>query len=539
MTTKPVNSAMKLERLIQNLNRFHELVQHALRNIKSQQKDVDDIQLELYNLAFVHAELYALERLLQQAESRQLSSQEVALTLAFASDAFSNCTERFRTWLSDVVDIDEALGTETGLLSGRDYQEVANEFAKSDWVIPQANISQAHRQMADSVRKFSDRVVEPIAEHVHRSDSMIPQEVIDGVSELGCFGLSIPTEYGGLASSGNEDTSSMVVVTEELSRGSLGAAGSLSTRPEIIIRALLEGGTEAQKQLYLPKIASGEMLCAVAVTEPDVGSDVASVSLRATKPGDRYRLNGAKLWCTFGGKAHLLLVLARTNPDANPPHRGLSLFLVEKPSVDSKQFAFESPLGGSLRGKAISTIGYRGMHSFELQFDDFCVPAQCLVGEEKGRDRGFYYTMRGFSGGRIQTAARATGLMQAAYERACQYSTDRYVFGKAIAEYRLTQVKLLKMASKIFAIRNMSHWVAGRMDAGEGQFEASLIKLIACKYAEGVCREALQIHGGMGYAEESAVSRYFVDARVLSIFEGAEETLALKVVGKALLDGVV
>jgi (2S)-methylsuccinyl-CoA dehydrogenase len=209
--------------------------------------------------------------------------------------------------------------------------------------------------------------------------------------------------------------------------------------------------------------------------------------------------------------------------------------MVEKSSTDGHEFEFESPGGGRMSGRAIATVGYRGMHSFEMFYDDFFVPDSHVVGGEGGLGKGFYYQMRGFSGGRIQTAARATGLMQAAFEKAIVYARDRKVFGQAVADYPLTRIKLARMAMQLMAARLFSYDVGRMLDAGEGQMEASLVKLFACRAAEWVTREALQIHGGMGYAEETDVSRYWADARVLSIFEGAEETLALKVVGRALL----
>jgi (2S)-methylsuccinyl-CoA dehydrogenase len=328
----------------------------------------------------------------------------------------------------------------------------------------------------------------------------------------------------------------MIIVTEELSRGSLGAAGSLITRPEILARALLKGGTEAQKEYWLPKLASGDPLCAVAVTEPNYGSDVANMKLKATKTEGGWLLNGAKTWCTFGGKAGVLLVLARTNPDPSLGHRGLSMFLVEKPSYDGHSFEYRQESGGVMTGKAIATIGYRGMHSFDVFFDNVFVPDANLLGGPAGEGKGFYFTMAGFSGGRIQTAARAVGVMQAAFERAVSYAKERVVFGHPIADYQLTQFKLARMAAFLSASRQFTYGVARLMDEGKGDMEASMVKFFTCKTAEWVTREALQIHGGMGYAEEMPVSRYFVDARVLSIFEGAEETLALKVIARSLVE---
>ena len=328
----------------------------------------------------------------------------------------------------------------------------------------------------------------------------------------------------------------MIVVTEELSRGSLGAAGSLITRPEIAARALLAGGTESQQQFWLPKLASGETLCAISITEPNTGSDVAAVSLKATPAEGGWILNGSKTWCTFAGRSELIVTLARTNPDISLGHKGLSMFLIEKPAFSGRKFEHHQVQGGKLSGKSIATLGYRGMHSFDLFFEDFFVSNEHLVGGNAGLGRGFYYTMAGFSGGRIQTAARATGLMQAAFEKAMSYSQERKVFEKSLGEFQLTQIKLARMLSTITACRQFSYAVADLLDRGKGQMEASLVKLFSCRAAEWLTREAMQIHGGMGYAEESAVSRYFVDARVLSIFEGAEEVLALKVVARELIE---
>ncbi len=391
--------------------------------------------------------------------------------------------------------------------------------------------------MQDSFRKLATNIVMPLAEEVHREDRIIPHEILDPLTEMGCFGLSIPERYGGLQSDDHEDNMGMIVVTEELSRGSLGAAGSLITRPEILSRALQKGGTEAQRQKWLPQIATGQPLCAIAVTEPDTGSDVAAMRLKATKCDGGWKLDGAKTWCTMAGKAGVLLVLARSNPDSALGHKGLSMFLVEKDSYDGHDFEYRQPQGGVLTGRAIATIGYRGMHSYELFFDHVFVPDENLVGGPEGEGKGFYFTMAGFAGGRIQTAARAVGVMQAAFEKAVSYSQERKVFGKPIGDYQLTRAKLARMATLLTVSRQFTYAVGRLMDQGLGQMEASLVKLFTCRTAEWLTREAMQIHGGMGYAEETPVSRYFLDARVLSIFEGAEETLALKVIARALIDG--
>lgn len=230
------------------------------------------------------------------------------------------------------------------------------------------------------------------------------------------------------------------------------------------------------------------------------------------------------------------MVVARTDPDKGKGHKGLSLFLVEKRSSDEHAFEEQQPSGGRLSGKAIPTIGYRGMHSFDLFFEDYFVPANALIGEESGLGKGFYYTMAGMMGGRMQTAARACGVMRGALLAAIRYSQERKVFAAPLVSYSLTQAKLARMAARFVACRRFTYAVGRLMQNGGGRMEASLVKLLACRSAELITREALQIHGGMGYAEESAVSRYFVDARVLSIFEGAEETLALKVIARSLME---
>jgi len=398
--------------------------------------------------------------------------------------------------------------------------------------------------VSDLFHRFAEEQVRPHAEHVHRTNADIPESIIEGLNELGGFGLSVPERYGGFATGGESEYLGMVVATEELSWGGLGIGGSLITRPEILTRALVNGGTEEQKAAWLPKLASAEILAAIAVTEPDFGSDVAGLNTTATKTDGGWLINGTKTWCTFAARADVLMLLARTDPDRSKAHRGLSLFLVEKPQGESHGFLFEqdataegpSSFKGRLEGRPIDTIGYRGMHSYELSFANWFVPDANLVGGENGLGKGFYLQMAGFENGRIQTAARAVGVMQAAYEAALNYARERVVFGEAILNYELTRVKLGTMAAIIQCSRQFSLEVAKLMGRGAGTTEASMAKAYVCRAAEWVTREAMQIHGGMGYAEEYPVSRYFVDARVLSIFEGADETLCLKVVARRLLD---
>jgi len=391
-------------------------------------------------------------------------------------------------------------------------------------------IDEMHKELRDVFARFSDDVIAPIAEQTHREDKRVSDDVLKQLAELGVFGISIPAEFGGSFL----DHLVMMIATEELSRGSLGAGGSVLTRPEICAKALLAGATEEQKNKWLPKIASGETMVCVAVTEPNTGSDVASVKVTATPVDGGYLINGEKTWVTFAGRSNVFCLLARTgSPESG--HKGLSLFLVEKeynPGENEYHFRHLQSGGGVVEGRAIPTIGYRGMHSYSVSFENYFVPAENRIGDE---GRGFYLQMQGFAGGRIQTAARALGVMEAAFRSAASYTKSRKIFGQPLANFALTTNKLAHMAARIQASRQLAYKVATMMDVNEGGIEASLVKLLACKDAEWVTREAMQLHGGMGYSEEYAVSRYFLDARVLSIFEGAEEVLALQVIVRPFL----
>jgi (2S)-methylsuccinyl-CoA dehydrogenase len=396
-----------------------------------------------------------------------------------------------------------------------------------------------------NVRQFAEREIAPHAERIHAHDELIPERFIQEMGKQGYFGLSVPEAYGG-HDLGNL---AMILTTEELSRVSLAAAGSLITRPEILAKALLAGGTEAQKARWLPRIAAGEIMVAISVTEPDVGSDVASVRCRAerrTVDGrDGWVLRGAKAWCTFAGRADVLAVLARTDPDPSRGARGLSLFIVDKPRFPGHDFEIAQPGGGALSGKADRTPGYRGMHSFTLGFDDYFVPADQLVGETEGVGKGFYLQMAGFVAGRLQTGGRACGLMTAAVERTVEYARDRSQFGRPIGDYGLTRYHLGRMVARLAAARAVTYAAAEAMDAagdaaggaGAHALLAAQAKLFACDAAVEVTQLGQLLHGGWGYAEEYPISRYVVDAQVLPIFEGVKPILALKVIGRALLGG--
>ena len=418
---------------------------------------------------------------------------------------------------------------ETAQLLSRDPSQIARISLNEDLTMVQ-----------DMFSRFASEAVAPLAEEIHRHDLIVPEaELLQPLREMGVFGLSIPEQYGGSAPDDRDDNMTMVVVTEALSEASLAAAGSLITRPEILSRALLAGGTEAQKKDWLPRIAQGNPLCGIAITEPDYGSDVASLTMRGTRCEGGWLLNGAKTWCTFAGKAGVMMVVTRTDPDKSKGYKGLSLLLAEKPSFEGHEFDHVQEGGGRIIGRAIPTIGYRGMHSFDVSFENYFVPDANVIGEEGGLGKGFYYTMAGMMGGRMQTAARASGVMRAALLAGLRYAEERKVFGSPLIDYSLTSAKLAKMAARYSASRHLAYSIAELLDQGGGRMEASLVKLFACRSAELVTREALQIHGGMGYAEEMPVSRYFVDARVLSIFEGAEETLALKVIARSLLEAAL
>ena len=509
-------------------------------------KLLDDWQLPSYELAFCMAQLSAAAAFNDYAQKLITQKFTQQLALSFCAETLQGVLNQLVVRATDVgLDRAKLLDIHEGTVyrklldtyaSTKFLSSLGGEIVDNDIQRLPSLLSEEKELVRETFYRFANEEVTPLAEQIHRFDEDIPDSILQGAAELGCFGTCIPERFGGLQPDDRPDSLSMIVVTEELSRGSLGAAGSLITRPEIAARALLSGGSEQQQQKWLPLLAAGKTLCAISITEPNTGSDVAAVSLKATKTINGWLLNGSKTWCTFAGKSELLVVLARSSKDTSLGYKGLSLFLVEKPSFIGHNFKHAQEDGGSVTGKAIATIGYRGMHSYDLFFEDFFVPSENLVGEKAGEGRGFYFTMAGFAGGRIQTAARATGVMQAAFESALSYAKSRKVFGSAIADFQLTQVKLARLLATLTAARQFSYAVAELMDDGAGQMEASLVKLFSCRAAEMLSREALQIHGGMGYAEESAVSRLFVDARVLSIFEGAEEVLAIKVVARELIE---
>ncbi len=392
-------------------------------------------------------------------------------------------------------------------------------------------------QIRTSVRTFADKQIAPHAERIHSHDELIPESFVTQMSEMGYFGLSIPEEYDGF----DMGNLAMILTTEELSRASLAAAGSLITRPEILAKALLAGGTSLQKKTWLPRLASGKLMVGISVTEPNVGSDVASLSCKATQTTlngkNGYVITGAKSWCTFAGRANILAVLARTNPDTSLGAKGLSIFIVEKDAFLGHEFTMDQPSGGKLSGKADKTPGYRGMHSFTLAFDNYFVPEENLVGGAQGVGKGFYLQMAGFVAGRLQTAGRACGLSQAALEKTCSYVTDRRQFGHPLSTFPLTQFELGKMTAQLAVCRAITYDAAQEMDIDprKASLIAAQAKLFCCDIAVWLTQRGQLLHGGWGYAEEYAISRYVVDAQVLPIFEGVKPVLELKVVARSIL----
>ncbi|HWN52200.1 MAG TPA: acyl-CoA dehydrogenase family protein, partial [Xanthobacteraceae bacterium] len=379
--------------------------------------------------------------------------------------------------------------------------------------------------MREEMRKFADTEVISNAQQWHRTNSYIPLEVIGKMAELGVFGLTIPEEFGGLGL-GKE---SMCVVSEELSRGYIGV-GSIGTRSEIAAELILGSGTEEQKQKWLPKLASGEVLPTAVFTEPNTGSDLASLRTRAVRDGEVYKVTGNKTWITHPVRADLMTLLVRTDPN-EPGYRGLSMLLAEKPrGTDDNPF----PAPG-MSGTEIEVLGYRGMKEYEIAFDGFEVKGEGLLGGAEGQ--GFKQLMQTFESARIQTAARAIGVAQAAMEQAIAYANERVQFGQQLIAFPRVADKIAMMAAEIMIARQISYYGAREKDKGRRcDLEAGMAKLLAARVAWAAADNAVQIHGGNGFALEYRISRILCDARILSIFEGAAEIQA-QVIARRLLDG--
>jgi (2S)-methylsuccinyl-CoA dehydrogenase len=524
------------------LQRLHQ----ALRERVQAGRRIDDYQLAVRRYAGLAARL-AAARALCEAVGPDDGRGGAAATL-FAAEAALEAVHRVERHAvdfgltgqaaADLVPV-ERRAVLAASLSEAAFRDLAARLAAADFANHDAitgDDADLMLALRDTTRRFAAERVQPLAQRIHLDDLLVPEELIDGMAQLGFFGMSIPADYGGTGMS----NLAMVVATEELSAASLPAAGSLITRPEVLAKAVLAGGSETQKQRWLGPVARGELMVGVAVTEPDVGSDVAALRCRATPAVQDgvagWLIDGAKAWSTFAGRADVLALLARSDPDPAAGHRGLSLFIVDKERCLGHEFDLCQPAGGRLSGKAERTPGYRGMHSFTLQFERWFVPGDRLIGTA---GRGFYYQMAGFAAGRLQTAARATGLAQASLMAAGRYSTERRQFGRPIGEFQSTAYELGWMALRTAAARALTHAAARAMDAGaaDAGLQAAMAKLFACRVAVDVSQRAQLLHGGWGYAEEFPVARYVADALVLPIFEGVEPILELKVIGRQLLGG--
>ncbi|MBC7144484.1 MAG: acyl-CoA/acyl-ACP dehydrogenase [Thioclava marina] len=390
-------------------------------------------------------------------------------------------------------------------------------------IFGQSGLDEDLEMIREQFYRYAEDRVKPNAHEWHLKDELIPMEIIEELAELGVFGLTIPEEYGGLGLS----KASMVVVTEELSRGYIGV-GSLGTRSEIAAELIICGGTEEQKQKWLPGLSSGEILSTAVFTEPNTGSDLGSLRTRAVKDGDDWLITGNKTWITHAQRTHVMTLLARTDP-ATDNYKRLSMFLAEKtPGTDDNPFPTEGMTGGE-----IEVLGYRGMKEYELGFDNFRVKGENLLGGEEGK--GFKQLMETFESARIQTAARAVGVAQSALEIGMQYAIDRKQFGKSLIEFPRVASKLAMMAVETMIARQLTYFSAWEKDHGHRcDLEAGMAKLLGARVAWAAADNALQIHGGNGFALEYQISRILCDARILNIFEGAAEIQA-QVIARRLL----
>jgi len=396
--------------------------------------------------------------------------------------------------------------------------------SKESGINPDDGLDETFQEIKNQFKRFVDEEISPNAHEWHLNDEYIPLDVIKKMADLGVFGLTIPEKYGGLGL----EKKAMCVVSEELSRGWIGV-GSLGTRSEIAAELILIGGTENQKKKYLKGIASGEIFPTAVFSEPDIGSDLAHLKTRGTIHGDKYLIQGNKTWITHGARADLMTLLVRTNSDLSD-HKGLSMFLAEKPRENVDEFF---PADG-MSGGEINVIGYRGMKEFDIAFDGFEVPSENLLGEVEGK--GFIHLMSTFESARIQTAARAIGVSQNACDVALSYATDRIQFSKKLIEFPRISEKLIMMFAETMIVRQLTFHAANIKDSNQRcDMEAGMAKLLGARVAWSSADNALQIHGGMGFAMETPISRILADARILSIFEGTAEIQA-QVIARRLME---
>ncbi len=501
---------------------------------------IDSCQHAVHGLAWVATLVESLRQMLRWAESlepegRFGETEKLVLDCAFQEslaqltggiamsqgeivrlrDLSVSSDDLHALWTDDVADLINRGSTKESLSrlalllgDGR----VADSGLEGDLVM-----------VRDQFRRYANDRIRPRAHAWHLGDELIPLEILRELADLGVFGLSVPAEHGGLGLS----KVAMCVVTEELSRGYIGV-GSLGTRTEIAAELIIASGTPEQQRRWLPGIVSGDIIPTAVFTEPGTGSDLGSLGTRAVRDGDRYLVTGNKTWITHAARADLMTLLARTDGD-EPGYRGLSMFLAEKPR-GTEEDPFPAP---GMSGGEIGVLGYRGMKEYEIAFDRFEVPAGNLLGDEEGK--GFKQLMATFESARIQTAARATGVAQAALEAGLAYALERHQFGRAIAGFPRVANKLAWMAVETMMSRQLCWYAARRKDSGRRcDLEAGMAKLLGARVAWSAADNTLQIHGGNGYALEYEASRLLCDARILNIFEGAAEIQA-QVIARRLL----
>ena len=371
------------------------------------------------------------------------------------------------------------------------------------------------KQIVNMVREFVKRDVEPIAS-AYDNDDIYPHELIPKLQELGLFGITIPIEYGGM----ELDFTTFAMIFEEISKGWMSLSGIIGTH-HVLSHIVSIYGTDEQKKRILPRMATGELRGGLALTESDAGSDAQNISTTAHKDGEEYVINGRKMFISNGENGNVFALMAKTNPEANPAHRGISCFI------------FEKPVAGFKVGQHIDKLGYRGIDTCELLFDDCRIPIENLIGGQEGR--GFHHVMAGLETGRINIAARAVGVAQAAFDAAIEYSQKRHTFGKPISEHQAIQLKLAEMASKIHAARLMVYDAAEKKDIGKrNDLETAMAKLFASEVCGEVAMEAMRVHGGVGYTKELPIERYYRDAPLMIIGEGTNEIMKL-LIAKRLL----
>jgi (2S)-methylsuccinyl-CoA dehydrogenase len=520
-------------------------------NGKISAKNLDAHQLAAHALAYLATEAEAARQLMEWAERAERKNSGSRIERRTAEVYVGELLRELAGGIN--LGACESIGLDELQLTPKDVAETVGQqslspvlsAASGDAVCELARIARESGTYGDwgleddtldtirvEFRKFTDNEVVPIAQDVHRKDVLIPMSLIDKMTDMGVFGLTIPEEYGGQGLT----KVAMCVVTEELSRGYIGV-GSLGTRSEIAAELILGGGTEEQKRHWLPKLASGEVMSTAVFTEPNHGSDLAHIRTRATKQQDgSWRVDGSKTWITHATRADLMTLLARTNP-ADDGYGGLSMFLAKKSRGSEANPEQEGFPDDGVTGTEIKVLGYRGMKEFEMGFDGFRVEGDALLGMKEGM--GFKQLMATFESARIQTAARGIGIAQAALEEAMKYSGERVQFGVPIGTFPRVQRKLGRMIARIMATRQLAFFAARAKDKGRRcDLEAGMAKLLGTRAAWEAADACVQIHGGNGYAEEYVASRLLVDARVLSIFEGANEIQAHVIARRLIEQGI-